>query len=112
VTIGQLVNDAASRRSLSSAATRTLSDGALAIGTAVGLIGTTTIAMYFQGLWRIGLACVALSAFGALGIFERSTVRPHWLFLVLRTLATLTGGVAAFGLLYMVIEFALRQLKY
>ena len=97
---------------LCGSATRRISDGALAIATAVGLIGVTGIALYARGLWRIGLVFVALSAFGALGIFDRSVIRPRWLFVAIRTSAAIAGWLAGFALLFVVFEFALGNLKH
>ncbi len=88
-----------------------LPDGALAIATSVGLIGVTGIALYARGLWRIGLVFVTLAAFGALGIFDRSVIRPKWLFRTIRTSTAIAGWLAAFALLLVVFEFALANLK-
>jgi hypothetical protein len=96
---------------LRGAAARGLSDGALALITSVGLIGVTGIGLYARGLWRIGLVFVVMSAFGALGIFDRSAIRPRWLFRTARTSAAIVGWLAAFALLFVVFEFALHNLK-
>jgi hypothetical protein len=90
---------------------RGLSDGALAIMTGAGLIGVTAVGMYARGLWKIGLIFATLVAFGSLGIFDRSDIRPPWLMSLVRATASVLAAVSAFALLFFVLEFLLRHLK-
>jgi hypothetical protein len=88
-----------------------LSDGALAVVTAASLTGITAIGLYAFSFWKAALALIAVAAFGAVEMFDRSTTGPRWLSRTLRLGTAMIGGLAAFALLFFVLDFVLRELK-
>ena len=89
-----------------------ISDGALAIVTAVGLIALTLSGLYARELWKFALFSTALAAFGARGIFDRSSINPPWLSSLLRVVTTMVGWISAFAALFFALEFGMRVLKH